>query len=168
MNGNGSKGFEATAGSRPLAGTKDTKVTKGTKGTKGTKVRMRQSAVSEAIDAVTYDVIGAAMEVHSALGSGCLESSFRDALVVELRLRGHKCDVERRLTTAYKGHTLRRRRLDIVVDDSVLVEVKAATRLLPVHTSQVLSYLEATGYRVALLLNFKVPHMRDGIKRLVR
>ena len=155
-----------TTGSLTLAGTKDAK---GRKDAKATKAHgMRQSTLPATVDAVTYDIIGAAMEVHTALGPGCLESSYRDALVAELRLRCRKCDVERRIRASYKGQELRPRRLDIVVDDCVLVEVKAATRLLPVHSAQVLSYLEATGYPVGLLLNFKVPHMRDGINRFVR
>lgn len=166
MNSDDSKAAKdpkGTTGSLTLAGTKGTKGGKDAKGS-----GMRQSTIPAAVDAVTYDIIGAAMEVHTVLGPGCLESSYRDALVVELRLRRRKCDVERRIQSIYKGQTLRPRRLDIVVDDCVLVEVKAATRLLPVHSAQVLSYLEATGYPVGLLLNFKVPHMRDGINRFVR
>ena len=164
-----SKDPKATTGSLTLAGTKDTKGRKDAKATKAAKAHgMRQSSLPATVDAVTYDIIGAAMEVHTALGPGCLESSYRDALVAELRLRGRKCDVERRIRASYKGQELRPRRLDIVVGDCVLVEVKAATRLLPVHSAQVLSYLEATGYPVGLLLNFKVPHMRDGIDRFVR
>jgi GxxExxY protein len=113
-------------------------------------------------------VIGAAMKVHSALGPGLLESAHEACLAHELT----KCSlgVKRQvsLPVVYDGVMLDvGYKLDLLVDDSVVLELKAVEKLLPIHTAQLLSYLKLGGYRVGYLLNFNVVSMRDGIKRVV-
>ena len=113
-------------------------------------------------------IIGAAMKVHSALGPGLLESAYEACLAHEL----NKCslDVKRQvsLPVVYDGVTLDvGYKLDLLVDDSVVLELKAVEKLLPIHTAQLLRYLKLGGHRMGYLLNFNVVSMRDGIKRVV-
>ena len=117
---------------------------------------------------LTEQIIGAAIEVHRHLGPGLLESAYRVCLVHELRLRGLATATEVPLALEYKGiHLHVGYRLDIVVDDAVVVELKTVERFKPVHQAQLLSYLRLSGRRVGLLINFHVPVLKDGIKRLV-
>jgi len=113
-------------------------------------------------------VIGAAMRVHSALGPGLLESAYETCLAYELK----KCslDVKRQvaLPIRYEDVVLDAGyRLDLLVSDSVVLELKAAEKILPLHTAQLLSYLKLGGFKLGYILNFNVVHMRDGIKRVV-
>ena len=117
---------------------------------------------------LTEQIIGAAIEVHRHLGPGLLESAYRVCLVHELRLRGLATLTEVPLALEYKGiHLHVGYRLDVVVDDTVVVELKTVERFKPVHQAQLLSYLRLSGRRVGLLINFHVPVLKDGIKRLV-
>jgi len=117
---------------------------------------------------VTASVVDAAIAVHRALGPGLLESAYEGALSIELRARGHDLGVQVRVAAEYRGRPLEGAyRLDLVVDDCVVVELKAVDRVLDVHVAQVLTYLRLTGHRVGLLLNFNVRLMRDGIRRVV-
>jgi len=113
-------------------------------------------------------VLGAAMKVHSAVGPGLLESVYETCLTHELRKQGF--DVQRpvALPVEYDGQRIDAGfRLDIVVAEKVVVEVKAVERTAPIHTAQILTYLKLGGFKLGYLLNFNVVHMRDGIKRLV-
>jgi len=117
---------------------------------------------------LTEQIVGAAIEVHRHLGPGLLESAYRVCLVHELRLRGMTTSTEVPLALEYKGiHLHVGYRLDVIVDDAVVVELKTVERFKPVHESQLLSYLRLSGRRVGLLINFHVPTLKDGIKRLV-
>lgn len=117
---------------------------------------------------VSGAVIDAAMRVHSVLGPGLLESAYSACLAHELRRRGLKVLCEVPLPVVYDGVKLEAGyRLDMLVEDSVVVEVKAVESLAPIHQAQLLSYLKLSGKRVGLLINFHVLNLKDGIKRMV-
>ena len=117
---------------------------------------------------VSYKVIGAAMKVHSALGAGILESTYDSCLCCELAQAGLHFEHQVRLPINYAGNKLcRAYKIDFIVEKCLVVEIKCVAKLLPVHKAQLLSYLQLTGLMLGLLLNFNVPHMRDGIKRVI-
>ena len=121
------------------------------------------------INAITDQIIGAAMRVHSILGPGLLESVYRAALIHELRKRGLKVIAEKPISIHYDGIDLGTGlRLDLPVEDSVIVETKAVRRLTDLDESQLLSYLQLCNCKVGLLINFHVRHLRHGIKRMIR
>ena len=116
---------------------------------------------------VTEAVIGAAIEVHRQLGPGLLESIYESALAYELADRGFKVERQKPVSVRYKGLNFDEGfRLDLLVADSVVLELKCVESLLPIHEAQLLSYLKLTGLKVGLLINFKVPVLKNGIKRL--
>jgi len=113
-------------------------------------------------------IIGAALEVHKTLGPGLMESAYQACLCQELRIQGLKIEKEKDLPVEYKGFKLDcGYRMDIVVEDKVIVEVKALEKVLPIHEAQLLTYLKLTGLKLGLLINFNTPRLKDGIKRLV-
>jgi GxxExxY protein len=118
-------------------------------------------------DELARQVIGAAVEVHRHLGPGFLESVYEEALAVELRLRKVSFLRQHPVAVLYKGCRVGDARPDLLVDDELVVEIKAVERLAPVHTAQVISYLEALDIRLGLLLNFKVGLLKQGIQRVV-
>ena len=119
------------------------------------------------LDVRTDRVIGAAIEVHRALGPGLLESAYAAALAVELGTRGVPYAREVPVPIAYKGQALGVcYRIDLLVSESVVVEVKSVEAIHPIHVAQTLTYLRLGRYPVALLLNFNVPSLRHGITRL--
>jgi len=119
-------------------------------------------------DPLTSRVIGAAIEVHRQLGPGPLESTYRLCLAEELRLRGLSTRGETTVPLLYKSLRIEHAfRLDLLVEERLIVETKAVAALLPIHSAQVLTYLRCTGLRVGLLLNFHAIRMKDGIVRLV-
>lgn len=114
-----------------------------------------------------YEVIGAAIAVHRELGPGHAEAVYERALIVELELRGIPVESQPSYQVHYKGHVVGTGRLDLLVRGHLVVEIKAVSELAPVHTAQVIAYLKAVGCRLALLLNFNVPRMKDGgVKRI--
>ena len=120
------------------------------------------------INELTGDVIGAAIEVHKILGPGLLESAYEECLCHELRLRSIRFERQRELPIEYKGVTLDcGYRLDVVVENKVILELRAREALEPIHEAQLLTYLKLTGIKMGLLINFNVPMLRQGIKRLV-
>jgi len=120
------------------------------------------------LDRVTHEIIGAAIAVHEALGPGLLESAYQACLVHELAQRGLSVEAEKPLPVRYREVTLDcGYRLDLVVNHEVVVELKAVDRLGPIHDAQLLSYLRLSGLRLGLLINFNVPLLKDGIRRLV-
>ena len=120
------------------------------------------------INEITSDVIGAAMKVHTALGLGLLERPYEICLLHELRKRGLKAESQVELPVIYDSVRMEiGYRLDLVVEDLVIVERKAAEAITPVYEAHLLSYLELSGKPVGLLINFHVKHLRDGIKRFV-
>ena len=118
-------------------------------------------------DRVAKEVVDAAVAVHRALGPGLLERVYQGALVLELRKRGLCTEEEVALAVRYDGHDLGcGYRCDLIVEGLVLVELKALEKLDRVHRRQILTYLRLSGLRLALLLNFGAPLMREGIVRL--
>jgi GxxExxY protein len=118
-------------------------------------------------DELAHAVIGAAIEVHRILGPGFLEAVYEQALCVELRLRSIPFERQKPAKVEYKGEYVGEGRLDLLVNDRLIVELKALREVAPIHTAIVLSYLKATGRRLALLINFNVPRLKDGVRRLV-
>lgn len=117
---------------------------------------------------ITEQILGAAIAVHRALGPGLLESTYEACLAFELVDRGLAIVRQVALPVVYRGVRIDcGYRLDVVVEGRVIVEVKAVERILPVHEAQVLTYLKLSELPVALLLNFNVPLLKDGIKRFV-
>ena len=119
-------------------------------------------------DELTEKVIGAAIEVHRALGPGLLESAYQECLCRELSLRQIPYERQLILPVEYKGARLDcSYRLDLLVNSAVVVEIKAVAAIEPVHKAQLLTYMRLGGWRVGLLLNFHAPTLRDGIRRVV-
>jgi GxxExxY protein len=119
-------------------------------------------------DSLSERLIGFAIEVHRALGPGLLESAYEECLAFELRQNGvtHRRQVP--LPVTYKGLALDAAyRIDLLVDEQMIVELKTVERLLPIHEAQLLTYLRLSGMKVGLLLNFNVPVLKDGIRRMV-
>src|SRR5581483_9979063 len=115
----------------------------------------------------SFEVIGAAMEVHSHLGPGLLEQVYEECLVRELGLRGIPCRRQVALPISYKGFTIERSlRLDLLVDEHLIVEVKSVVAFDAVHQAQLLTYLRLSSVSLGLLINFNVPQLRHGIRRL--
>jgi len=120
------------------------------------------------INNLTGEVIGAAIEVHKTLGPGLLESIYEECLCKELELRSIPYKRQQELPVEYKGFKLNSMyRLDIVVAKELIVELKACDSIQPIHEAQLLTYLKLMGIKVGLLINFNVPVLKDGIKRLV-
>ena len=123
---------------------------------------------ADQLNAITEQIIGAAMEVHRALGPGLLESAYEARLVFELRERGLRVEQQKPLPIIYKAVKLDcGYRLNLVVADCVIVEIKAVEKLNSVHEAQLLSYLKLANFRVRLLLNFHCTMLKHGIRRLV-
>jgi GxxExxY protein len=119
------------------------------------------------INDLTGEVIGAAIEVHKALGPGLLESTYEECLCIELELRNIPFERQKEIPIEYKGVNLNHAyRLDIVVPNKLIVELKACDSLEPIHHAQLLTYLKLSGIKVGLLINFNVPVLKEGIKRL--
>lgn len=120
------------------------------------------------LNRITSQIIGAAMRVHAALGAGLLESVYEACLKYELSKLGMKVRSQVELPVIYgKVRMEVGYRLDLLVEDAVIVELKAVEALLPLHQAQLLSYLKLSGLKVGLIINFNVPHLRNGIIRLV-
>jgi GxxExxY protein len=123
---------------------------------------------NDRLDQTSRRIIGAAIEVHRHLGPGLLESAYQSCLVFELKQLDLKVEEQKPLPVVYKQVRLDcGYRLDVVVDDEIIVEIKAIEKLLPIHEAQLLSYLRIAKKRVGLLMNFHVPVLKDGLKRIV-
>ena len=117
---------------------------------------------------ITREIIASAIEVHRVLGPGLLESVYFKCLQYELSARKLPFVTERRVPIIYKGHSLDcEYRVDLLVKDVVVVEVKALAAVLPIHQAQLLTYLKLTGLPVGLLINFNVPKLVTGVKRVI-
>ena len=120
------------------------------------------------INDITHEILDSAYTVHTELGPGLLESAYQACLVYELEKKGLKVEVEKPLPLIYKDIKLEYGyRLDILVEDKVVVELKTVDAFNDVHVAQVLTYLKLSGCKVGLLLNFYTKHLKDGIKRLI-
>ncbi len=113
-------------------------------------------------------IIGAAMKVHSVLGPGLLESAYEGCLVHELKKRGFQVQSQVALPVYYDGISIELGyRLDLLIDNSIIVELKAVEKLTSLHQAQILSYLKLSNKHLGLLINFNVEHLKDGIKRVI-
>ena len=119
-------------------------------------------------DKLSGRVIGCALEVHKQLGPGLLESSYERCLSYELLSAGIRHETQKELPIDYKGTKLDcGYRVDLFVDNKLIVELKVVEKLLPIHEAQILTYMKLAGVKIGLLLNFNVVRFKDGIKRFV-
>ena len=154
MNGLTTEGTEVTEDGQ--------KMKYGAEGTEGTEKE-------EGLNEISHSIIGAAIEVHRELGPGLLESVYEACLQFELCARGHRVERQRPLPVVYKGIAIDcAYRMDLVVDEYVVVEVKTVDQLLPVHEAQLLSYLRLSSLPLGLLINFHGETVKQGIRRLRR
>ncbi len=120
------------------------------------------------VNVVSGQVVDAAMRVHSVLGPGLLESAYEACLAYELRQRSLQVCTQVELPVVYDGITIDvGYRIDMLVEEALVVELKAVESLLPIHEAQLLSYLKLSGHKVGLLINFNVLYLRDGLRRMV-
>ena len=118
-------------------------------------------------DPLTEKVIGAAIDVHRTLGPGLLESVYEECLCYELSECGLKFNRQVNLPISYKNVKLEcGYRMDLVVSESLIIEIKTVEKILPIHEAQLLTYLELTGLHTGLIVNFNVPVLKDGIRRM--
>jgi GxxExxY protein len=120
------------------------------------------------LNEITGSIIGAAIEVHRALGPGLLESTYEACLTYEITERGLSVEAQKPLPLIYKTvHLDCGYRLDLLVENAIIVEIKSVDNLLPIHTAQLLSYLKLANLQVGLLINFNVEILKNGVRRIV-
>ena len=120
------------------------------------------------VNEITGQIVDSAMKVHSQLGPGLLESAYQGCLLFELHQRNIQARSQVELPVKYDGFTINvGYRIDLLVEDSVVVELKSIEAVLPIHKAQLLSYLKLSDKKVGLLINFNVLHLKDGITRLI-
>jgi GxxExxY protein len=120
-------------------------------------------------DDLTQNIIGCAIRVHETFGPGLFESIYKACFVIELEAAGLKVDASRRVPLTYRGRSLDAEFCpDVVVEETVIVEIKAVEALARVHQTQLITYLKLTGLPVGLLMNFNVEYLKHGIRRVVR
>ena len=122
---------------------------------------------SHDLDSLAHATIGAAIEVHRALGPGYLESVYEEALAIELSLRGIAFVRQAEIAIQYKQREVGKGRVDLMIEQRLIVELKAVEVLNEIHCAQVISYLRTTGLHLGLLINFNVSILKQGIKRVV-
>ena len=123
---------------------------------------------SERLNQITETIIGAAIEVHRVLGPGLLESAYEACTAFEVAQRGLRVEEQKPLPVVYREVRLDcGYRLDLLVEEAVIVEIKAVERLMPIHQAQLLSYLKLSGCKVGLLINFNVEILKHGVRRVV-
>ena len=126
------------------------------------------SAKMDTLNSLSYKVIGCAMEVYKTLGPGLLESAYEKAFIHELKLQGIPVVSQFEVGLNYKGINIGEGlRLDLLVDDKLIVEIKSVEEIKPVHHKQLLTYLKMTDKRIGLLINFNVNDIMDGVNRIV-
>lgn len=119
-------------------------------------------------DALSNRIIGCALEVHKHLGPGLLESTYEQCFAHELKIANLPFALQYPLPVTYKGIKLDcGYRVDLLVDDSIIVELKSVDKILPIHAAQLLTYMKLSDVSIGLLMNFNVKYMKDGIKRMV-
>lgn len=120
------------------------------------------------INDLSYKIIGCAFEVHKNLGPGLLESTYEACLCYELDKQGIKYERQKELTIDYKGITLSNGyRIDVLVEELIVIELKSVEALLPIHTAQILTYLKLSKHSLGLLINFNVTNLQAGIHRYI-
>jgi len=134
----------------------------------GRKEREERPGMKKDENMLSKEILGAAIEVHSCLGAGLMESAYEECLCRELSIRGLIFERQKPLAVSYKGVRLDcGYRLDIVVGGLVILELKAVGQIEPIHEAQLLTYLKLSGLKLGILINFNVPLLKDGIKRIV-
>jgi GxxExxY protein len=123
--------------------------------------------LSDELERLIYRTIGCCITVHRVLGPGLLETIYSRAVAIELSLNGLGFEIEKECPVTYRGQLLCRHKLDLVVESQIVLEIKGVERLNPVHHAQILSYLRVSRLPVGLLMNFNVPVLQDGLKRIV-
>lgn len=123
---------------------------------------------SSEVDRLAFGALGAAIEVHRELGPGHADSAYERAMCIELRRRGIPFVLQSRYSLLYKGQEVSEGRLDLLVGGLLVIEIKAVESLLPLHTAQVIAYLKATNKQLALLINFNVRRLKDGVRRMAK
>ena len=127
----------------------------------------RRDAKTQSFGEITERVIGSGIEIHKHLGPGLLESAYEECLCYELSSSGISFERQKALPVKYKSVNLDcGYRLDLVIEDRVILELKSAEQLLPIHEAQLLTYLKLSGLTLGLLVNFNVPLLKNGIKRI--
>ena len=122
----------------------------------------------ETLNQISYDIIGASFKVHSALGPGLLESAYEVCMEHELLKIGYKVERQKPLPVTYDGVKLEAGyRIDLLVEDSVVVELKSVNEMIPIYKAQVMTYLKLADLKLGLLMNFNVTDMQKGITRIV-
>ena len=122
----------------------------------------------EDINQLTYNIIGCAYKVHSALGPGLLESSYEACLAYELRKLNYPIETQKSLPVVYEEVKLDAGyRIDVLVENKVLLELKSVESICDIHVAQILTYLKLSGVKIGLLINFNVKDLKEGIKRFV-
>jgi GxxExxY protein len=120
------------------------------------------------LNQITYEIIGAAYKVHSELGPGLLESAYEVCLEYELIKQGFNVERQKVLPVVYDGIGLDAGyRIDLLVEDAVIIELKAVDELVPIHQAQLMTYLKLSKHKLGLLMNFNVTDMKKGIKRII-
>jgi GxxExxY protein len=119
-------------------------------------------------DELSGKIIGCAIEVHKNLGPGLLESAYERCLSYELNAAGLKNETQKELPIDYKGMRIDSGyRIDLIVENSIIVELKSVDKILPIHEAQLLTYIKLSGVKIGLLINFNVTKLKEGIKRFV-
>ncbi len=119
------------------------------------------------LERLAHNTIGCCIQVHRVLGPGLLEQIYVKAICLELEASGIPCEREKPFPVFYRGHLLCQQRVDLVVGDRLVVEIKAVEHLHPAHHAQAMSYLRASGLKLALLMNFNGAILQDGLERIV-
>jgi GxxExxY protein len=129
---------------------------------------MSWEPIDENDDQLARRIIGCALEVHKILGPGFLESIYNKAMDYALKTSGLLVEREKEILVPYKDIQIPGQRLDLLVGGRIIVELKAVESLAPIHEAQLISYLKATSLTLGLLINFRVPMLKDGVRRVVR
>ena len=125
------------------------------------------SPLSSEAESVMSRTIGAAIAVHRTLGPGFMESIYRKAMCIELESRNLAYEKERSIRVTYRGVEIPGQRVDLIIEGLIVVELKAVAKLDDIHRAQLISYLKTTGLRGGLLINFRIPLLKDGLRRVV-
>lgn len=127
---------------------------------------MQENSSITELNPLTNKIVDCVFQVHKTLGAGLLESVYQEALTIELKNKNIPFKTECAFPLEYKGEILKSSfRLDMIIDDSIILELKAVEKILPVHEAQILSYLKLTNKKLGFLINFNVPLIKQGIKR---
>ena len=129
---------------------------------------MLDFVTKEELNLITEKIIGAAIEVHKYLGPGLFEQAYEKCLCQEFELRGINFEKQKYMPVSYKGQTIDcSYRIDLIVESKVIVELKSVNSILPIHKLQILNYLKLSNMLLGLIINFNVPKLKEGIKRVI-